>query len=653
VASVALIVLFASLVIYYLVHRPFSPELVSSLMRAIWEFLTTGIIVLLGGGLGQRLFPTVATKGLPRQVFQSALGLGVLSIAFLGLGALIGLNSLLVWSLTILAIYILRKEIVNWLLAWTILPSYWIKAGRLGPALAIPTAAILLSSFIMALAPPLKFDSLVYHLALPEFYVDIGGFSYNQEIMYWGFPQLPHMLSTWVLTLGATRGVLIGWAMGVLAILGLLGLVGEYLGPRRGWVAVASLLAGTSLATSFGWGYVDWPSMLFALGMIYMLIEWSRREEENSLLLAGVFAGLAFGSKYSAGLMAPLGMAFILIKTRFQFRRTIPFLLSAFALASPWLLKNFVATGNPFYPLLFAGGEMDVFRLEAYQGLPIQGNWLDRVFLPIRATFWGHETGHVGDAPGYEASIGPLLLSLGVFAGLNRAKLGSGSRQVLQVSTVIGVGGLIIWAVAGGMSGHLIRTHLYYSIFPSLAILSALGFAAMERIKMPGLRLGRVVGAMVMFTLILSATQIGLDLVNSGAGQHLLGQIEDQDYLEKNLGLYALVMHKVRNDLPTDSRVLMLWETRGYYCQPLCDSDEVVDRWLHDLDSYGDPAAVLGAWHKQGYTHMLYYRRAAEFIEEDSQHFNPLELSILKSVLAQLEVVENFNDEYVLYALSQ
>ena len=36
---------------------------------------------------------------------------------------------------------------------------------------------------------------------------------------------------------------------------------------------------------------------------------------------------------------------------------------------------------------------------------------------------------------------------------------------------------------------------MYYSIFPSFAILAAFGFASLERIKVTGLRLGRVVGS--------------------------------------------------------------------------------------------------------------------------------------------------------------
>ena len=38
-----------------------------------------------------------------------------------------------------------------------------------------PTAALLLLALIRALAPPLKFDALVYHLALPKAYLEPGG----------------------------------------------------------------------------------------------------------------------------------------------------------------------------------------------------------------------------------------------------------------------------------------------------------------------------------------------------------------------------------------------------------------------------------------------------------------------------------------------
>ena len=56
---------------------------------------------------------------------------------------------------------------------------------------------------------------------------------------------------------------------------------------------------------------------------------------------------------------------------------------------------------------------MSSLRLALYQGGEAWGNWLDFVFLPVRATLMGLEGG-----PGYSASIGPLLVGLSLAAVL-------------------------------------------------------------------------------------------------------------------------------------------------------------------------------------------------------------------------------------------
>src|SRR5690606_338128 len=102
-------------------------------------------------------------------------------------------------------------------------------------------------------------------------------------------------------------------------------------------------------------------------------------------------------------------------------KAALRYLAAALALALPSLLRNLLFTGNPFYPLLLPGGEMDAIRLGFYQGFAAQATWLDALLLPFRATWLGIEGGHIGTAPGYETSLGPLLLLFAVLAWLPNA----------------------------------------------------------------------------------------------------------------------------------------------------------------------------------------------------------------------------------------
>jgi hypothetical protein len=637
---------------YYVFHHPFNELFMQRFVATASEISISFLLFAIAGGLGVRLLPTRKPSEITEWAIQGALGLGILSIGYLVVGWVLGTGIWIAWISAVgLAVWI-RREIAIWLRNVMAFKKILADSDGLGRVVALLTAAILWFGLVRALAPPLKFDSLVYHLTLPELYVLQGRIAYVADIMYWGFPQLPHMLSTWVLAMGGKTGALIGWFAGFLCIAGIMGHVKERLGLRAAWVGVASLLSSYSLGTSLGWAYVDWPTMLMGWALIYYLEQWWAKSEIFDVLFAGVFAGFAFGAKYTAGILVPLGVFVMLLKNWRTARAGLVFLGAGLATAAPWLIKNLIATGNPFYPLIFPAGAMDELRLDYLVGFPVQGNWLDLVLLPFRVTWLGIEGGHIGQAPGYEASIGPVLLALVPLAFL-RNRLVKKQKSLLVVASAIGLGGLLIWTVGVRFSGHLARTHLYYSIFPALSILCAYGFLAIENLKLPRIRTGRVVAVLIGLTLGLNVITVAIEALSSRSLQFLSGQLSEQDFLEHNLGPYASVSKYLKTEMQGDAHTVMLWETRGYYCVPLCEPDEVIDRWQHDLAVYGNPEAVFERWRAQGYTHVLYYQRAAEFVSEDPEHFHPIHLAELEETLGQLQLARDFNGIYLLYLLGQ
>ena len=95
----------------------------------------------------------------------------------------------------------------------------------------------------------------------------------------------------------------------------------------------------------------------------------------------------------------------------------------------------------------------------------------------------------------------------------------------------------------------------------------------------------------------------------------------------------------------------MLWETRCFACIPLCEPDEVIDRWRVDLHTYGNPGALLEAWRMEGYTHLLYNKLGADFIREEVTTYSPDEWRALDIMLSQVPLLEDFSDIYQLYDL--
>jgi hypothetical protein len=288
---------------------------------------------------------------------------------------------------------------------------------------------------------------------------------------------------------------------------------------------------------------------------------------------------------------------------------------------------------------------MTASRLEFYQGGQAWANWTDLLFLPFRATYFGRD-----HSAGYGASIGPLLLGLGLLSLFVLHRNDEWIRPGLRTAALIALPGLLIWAILGRFTVYLLQIRLYYVLFPAFAVLAGGGFAVLAQKNLPQVRLGRVAGGLIAFVLGLSAFQSGELLIQKNTLQYLAGLIDAQTYLEHNLGWYARAMQSIQA-LPDDSSVLLLFEPRSLYCLPKCRPDEILDRWLVDLKRRDYSQSVIADWLQQGYTHVLYYRSGADFLFSEDHRYRELDVPATDSLLAELPQVADFGGAYILYEL--
>ncbi|MEW6717747.1 MAG: hypothetical protein AB1345_09615 [Chloroflexota bacterium] len=638
------------LLLYYYVHKPISPTQASLLAQACGRVLVGGAVIGLAGGLGAWIMPGVGLRPLARLAYQAGVGLGILAVGVLMSGVLIGYSPLWAWGMVFALALLLRRHIWEWGRQWKDLAALWEAGGRLGRCLAVCVGLMLACTLLIALAPPVKFDALVYHLALPKVYTQAGRFAFTGENIFWGMPQTAEMLYTWVWLLDeAVTSAVLGWMVGVITLAGLLGYMAQRWGARPAWVSSAALLSGLTLALTHAWAYVDGWLMLSGWGVIVSLDLWQTERQPHHLVLAGVFAGIAISTKYTGSVLALVVVVYLLSALWREGKEILKsmalFLLALILVSLPWWVKNLWATGNPLYPFVFTSPFMDDYRLQLYQGLPPWGAIQDVMLLPVQATVWGVE-----GAPGFSASIGPLLLGLGVFAALGARSLKAIQKEALSIALWVALPGMFIWAVASRFSRLLIQTRLYFGLFPALALLAGVGFWRIANLSLPRLRLGVIVGALLLLPVVFNLWEVGVFTVHSQAPALLLGLQDEKAYLEKNLGWYTVAMEEI-NALPTFSRVLMLWEARSLYCLPYCDPDEVLDRWLLDRRKWGDPAHILEGWRSEGYTHLLVYRLGVDFVRQSDDRFQPADWHTLELLLNGLPAPTRFGEAYELYTL--
>jgi len=644
--------LLIALIGYFYTHKPFSPEETTNLLVAVWRVVIVFGIFSLVGGIGFQILKGRHNQPLSQTTIQAALGLGIVSVATLNLGMWIGFVPWLFATIIILAGFLLRHSIINWWRSWIHLKKAWSQSGIFGKTAAILTLIILSCTFLISLAPPLAFDALTYHLAIPQEYLLEGRVTYLPEIIYWGMPEQTEMLFTLAMLFGGIEtGALLGWCIALLALVGTFSFANERLDTRAAWAAVVCLLAGETFSSSLAWGYVEWPSMLFGISMLISLDQWLTGKAPKSAVLAGIFTGMGLATKYTTGILLIAGAIVILSQFKVRnlgatWKALMLFGVSAIIVMLPWLGKNFLATGNPFYPLVFPSGAMDQIRLDFFQKSFDTPTWFETLTIPWQATVWGVE-----GSTGFSASIGALLLGLSPLAGLHWRERTLAEKAAIKTAAIVACSGFVTWMIANNLAGLLIQSRLYFAIFPAWAVLGGAGFSSFSKLKTMGIRFGRIAAALTLLVFAFAVYEVGVKTQKQGSLDVLLHLLTSDDYLAENLGWYAPAMQAVR-ELPPDARVLMLWEARSLACLPKCDPDEVIDRWYHDAHILKNTDAIIEEWKSKGYTHLLYYRAGADFVRlENTDDDTDYHWEVLDTLLASLPEINTFGESYSLYLL--
>lgn len=645
---------------YYYYHKPIDIQMVAAPLSPLLDVVFVALFAGLAGGLGRRLLPIVQTQDreaqlptLERSTLQFALGAGAISLVWLVLGILGLYRFPLAAPLLAGGIFLVRSDALAWYRGLGALWDCWRSAGRLEKLLALFSGVLIAYQFFIALAPPLKWDALAYHLQLPRQYLDAGRFFFTPENPYWGHPQLVEMLNTFAMSFHrAETAALLGWSTGVMFLLGLLGctntllarLTGEQHSSNAGWVAVTAVVAGATFRYMLAWSYTDLFSALFGLAALIAFYEWLEQRRPAWFLWAAVFSGLAIGTKWTSGIVAlAIFIAALALRRQSKLSARLWFAggAAAFLVVAPWLLKNLLVTGSPLYPYIIATPWYDAARLaSADEAAAIAIEWWQHILLPFSSTWIGIE-----GAVGFSADLGPLLL-LFAAPGFIRFRR-TPQAQVMGILLGITAFGL---GVASLKYTHLMQTRLYFAALAAAAIPCGWGWDWLQKQVIQGVRLRRIFSAVILLVLGLTFWQDSYSTAMLSPLHILVGTQTRQAYLENALGSTQAAMQKLAA-LPASAQTLMLWEPRGFYAPLNTQADLWIDRWRTDRRELGTAPAILQRWKEKGYTHLLVYQRGVELIrplpgQEPTQNW-----IVFQDMLNLLPAPEQIGDGYRLYTL--
>ena len=638
---------------YYLTHKPVTLTQATAVGQAVLDFVIGIGFTCLAGALGRNFFPLHDLSSLERFVIQAALGVGILALFWLVLG-LMGVFSVYVgWLFFLLGLVILRRYLIDWVKELHSLKKLWLDTGFLGRILALGIGIMVFIQLMYALAPPVKWDALMYHLELPRRYLTAGRFLFETSNPYWWFPQITEMIYTWTITLrGLETATVIGCCLSVILLIGILGLISRYVTPTAAWVTAAVMMTGYTFRYMFSWGYVDEVSAIFGLCVLLGILDFIDTKRENWILLIGLFSGLALSVKLINGLvLVILFVVFVTQKQEFGPKwwryLSVIYLITA-GIFLPWILKNIFFDGIPENPFVWVNEWLNIDRL-GYSGMSVPAQsfgWHD-ILLPLSMTWFGVEGGFIGGVKRYYADIGALLIIFSV-PGLVDQR----SNRKAHIILIWLIVGLLMMVVVGRIDNIFWQTRLYFILLASVALAVGWGWEAMAKLSSGKVRIQRIAGSLVSLVMILALWGDINQLFDANPIGTLLGIKPKDHYLEERLGWHIPATNAL-HDLPEGSRTLFLWEARGLYAPINSTSDGLIDNWYLARTRYGNDENILKSWKNQGYTHVLVYLDGADYERDHRTALSPQDWLVLDNLLAKLPSPMEFGESYTLYSLIQ
>jgi 4-amino-4-deoxy-L-arabinose transferase-like glycosyltransferase len=494
---------------------------------------------------------------------------------------------------------------------------------------------LVFSIVLLSLVPPVSKDELVHHLAVPKLYLKHGGmieipfmpFSYypmNLDLLYliplyFGndiVPKFIHfgfaLLTAWVMSRYIKRRANRTYALfGALFFLSI------------------PLIVKLSITA-----YIDLGVIFFSATALLFLVEWVERGfKMKFLVLAAVFCGLGLGTKYNGLITLFLLTLFVpflyvragedrkprLLKPAWQ---SLIFLLVSLTVFSPWMIRNYLWTKNPIYPLYNdwfnppragvepsatdgsereeSGGSHGIF---AYRRAIYGEQGWQIALLPLRIFFQGKD----GDPQYFDGRLNILLLLLPAFAFFRSREDSLNTRREMKILLAFS---LLFFAFAFFSTD--LRMRYIAPILPPLTILSVFGLRnLMSRIQDSGAKAARwgviALGLSLAFFMSLNLRYLVTQFAHVDPFGYLGGKTNRHEYIARFNPEYGAVRY-INQHLPEDARVSLIFlGNRGYYLDRAYVYGE--DTLYRLIKGAGGPDRILRGLRAAKVTHLFIQER--------------------------------------------
>ncbi len=527
--------------------------------------------------------------------------------------------------------------------------------GFQGFNVLILTVLVVLA-LILALAPPVKTDALVYHLAIPKAYLEHHGIVNLPNNLYSFFPLLFEMVFLFAMTFGVeSLPALCGLGMAFLLLMGLGVYFRQYLSPRLAWFVPVLFFSTTTFFEISASAYIDLALAGFMFFTFYAWDRWRETRLSFWFFYMILFAGAAWATKLTGLIVLPLVVLGIALEGKEDnnparvLKHIAIFSGIVFLFMAPWWVRNFLYSGNPFLPLLmqFLGGEDRVnwdpnraLDFDHYVKLFGMGRGLwDLMLLPYNLTFHAQPYSYRFDG---QIGIAFFILIPALIAGMWKPR----SPRWVSLSVCFTVL-ICFWFI-----------YFQYVRFlaPAFTALTLLCVAGLEKVTRPKSENGCLPRWLGQILLGVAACGVLFNLYliwdiwqEKAPGKYVTGKETRDQYLARNIPRYP--MYQAMNRLNPEVKVLLVYmRNLGYLAERPFHSDSVFE--AHTLQTLlardASPDGLRRQLQSLGITHLMLDRN---YVFGKEAAFSPDHQTALNRFLKNRVRLLKQMDDFFLYRL--
>ncbi len=465
---------------------------------------------------------------------------------------------------------------------------------------------------LMSTVPPVSRDALTHHLAVPKLYIEEGQIHELPHIMASYYPQLLDLF--YCIPMLWENDIVpkyIHFSFALLTSLLIYLYLRKQLNSGYGLIGALFFLSLPVIVKLSVTVYVDLGLIFFSTASLLSLFKWQEKKFVfRWLFCSALLCGLAMSTKYNGLVTFFILVLFVpiiylnnpeLIAGKFCKNDTLRniregklsqlkamayglcFALTALTVFSPWMIKNYIWTQNPIYPLydnVFnpvehqdPAGESSGINHFIVRKLVHKETGLQTAFIPLRIFFQGQD-----DNPKFfDGRLNPLLFFLPLVAVLlfkTESSLSS-HRKYLLLFAVLYI--LIVFFRQD------MRIRWIGPAIPPLVILSVYGLYSIVENRIV-LQLSRYIKHTILFLIVLMA---GLNFVyifslykTIDPMPFIKGKITRSEYIEKFRPEYASIDYTNKN-FQKETKILALFlGDRRYYSNHDFRSDNLFFKQL-------------------------------------------------------------------------